>query len=185
MTKAEQLFINTLNDRQPESFRTLFIKHYALMVSFGMNYVDQTDVAEDIVQEIFTKIWENNTQFESYRKFKTFLYTSVRNAGLNYIKHEKVKERYNNSSLEPQSGDPELDIIEEEVYHKLFESIDSLPKRCREVFELHLDGNSNDDIASLLGLSVLTVKTQKNRAMQSLRKQMGDMFFIAVSMHIF
>lgn len=184
MTDTEKIFINTLNERQPETFRLLFKKYYALMVSFGLNYVGQKDVAEDIVQEIFTRIWENKMQFESYRKFKTFIYTSVRNAGLNHIKHEKVKERYNNFMVE-QEVNSELDIVEEEVYHKLFSVIEGLPNRCKEVFELHLDGNSNDEIASMLGLSILTVKTQKSRAMQVLRKRMDDMFVIAVSMQIF
>ena len=68
-----------------------------------------------------------------------------------------------------------LKMIEEEMYKILFEVIDSLPKRCKEIFELHLAGRKNEEIANLLNISILTVKTQKSRAMQILRTHMGDL----------
>ncbi len=75
-------------------------------------------------------------------------------------------------------------MIEEEMYKILFEVIDSLPKRCKEIFELHLAGRKNEEIANLLNISILTVKTQKSRAMQILRTHMGDLFSLALFLHI-
>ena len=64
--------------------------------------------------------------------------------------------------------------MREELYRQLFEAIDELPARCREVFLMHLEGKGNEDIARELTLSVLTVKTQKRRAMAYLRGRFGE-----------
>ena len=61
----------------------------------------------------------------------------------------------------------EEDTNEEEVYRLLFRAIDKLPTRCREIFLLHMDGKKNEEIATALGISIETVKTQKKRAIHS------------------
>ena len=72
----------------------------------------------------------------------------------------------------------EEDTNEEEVYRLLFRAIDKLPTRCREVFLLHMDGKKNEEIATLLGISIETVKTQKKRAIQFIKEQMGTCYFL-------
>ena len=105
---------------------------------------------------------------------------------LDHLKHEKVKQRFLNIHVQEESEEEsDFKIIEEEMYRLLFEVVDSLPKRCKEIFELHLDGKKNEEIASLLNISILTVKTQKSRAMQALRSQMGNLFFLAMALHVF
>ena len=71
----------------------------------------------------------------------------------------------------------EEDTNEEEVYRLLFRAIDKLPTRCREIFLLHMDGKKNEEIATALGISIETVKTQKKRAIQSIKEQMGTCYF--------
>ena len=72
----------------------------------------------------------------------------------------------------------EEDTNEEEVYRLLFRAIDKLPARCREIFLLHMDGKKNEEIATVLGISIETVKTQKKRAIQSIKEQMGTCYFL-------
>ena len=72
----------------------------------------------------------------------------------------------------------EEDTNEEEVYRLLFRAIDKLPTRCREIFLLHMDGKKNEEIATALGISIETVKTQKKRAIQSIKEQMGTCYFL-------
>ena len=72
----------------------------------------------------------------------------------------------------------EEDTNEEEVYRLLFKSIDQLPPRCREIFVLQMEGKKNEEIAQTLGLSIETVKTQKKRAVQAIKKRMGSLFFL-------
>ena len=112
----------------------------------------------------------------SYASFRVFLYNAVRNTCLNRIKHKKVEEKYAAySQLHPEN--PELDdydIMEEEIYRWLFKTIDELPPRCKEIFLLHLDGKKNEEIAAQLKITLLTVKTQKKKALRYIREKMQD-----------
>ena len=185
MIGAEDKFLKSLNSKQPEAFKVLFREFYNTMISFSLNFIIEKEVAEDIVQELFANIWENNYQFYSLPSLKTFLYRSVKNAAINHLKHEKVKQRSMPLHVCEVYEEPDdFKMIEEEMYKILFEVIDSLPKRCKEIFELHLAGRKNEEIANLLNISILTVKTQKSRAMQILRTHMGELFSLALFLHI-
>lgn len=186
MKYSEEQFLELLNSKQPKIFRILYQEYYNFMVSFSLNYVSRKEIAEDIVSDLFANIWTNHYQFQTFSNFKNFLYRSVRNASLDHLKHEKVKRRFLNIYVQEESEEEsDFKIIEEEMYRLLFEIVDSLPKRCKEIFELHLDGKKNEEIASLLNISILTVKTQKARAMQVLRSQMGNLFLLAMALHVF
>lgn len=181
----EEQFLNNLHAKQVGAFRELFGKFYPALVHFSLSYVQQQHVAEDIVQELFITIWKRDTRYTSYNGFKTFLYNSVRNASINYLKRRDVELRRMASMELPLKDDPEeLDfkIMEEELYRLLFVVVDELPPRSREIFLLHLEGKSNDQIARQLGLSVLTVKTQKKRAMHYLKSQLGGLYFVLLAL---
>jgi len=75
-------------------------------------------------------------------------------------------------------------IYEQEIYRQVFAAIEELPPRCKKVFEMHLQGKKNSEIASLLNLSIETVKTQKKRAMRHLRKRMGSLFVLMLAFDI-
>ena len=92
------------------------------------------------------------------------------------IKHKKVEEKYAAyRQLHPEN--PELDdydVMEEEIYRWLFKTIDELPPRCKKIFLLHLDGKKNEEIAAQLKITLLTVKTQKKKALRYIREKMQD-----------
>ena len=132
---------------------------------FALKYIDEQGEAEDIVQELFVSVWEKEEKFMSYASFRVFLYNAVRNTCLNRIKHKKVEEKYAAyRQLHPVN--PELDdydVMEEEIYRRLFKTIDELPPWCKEIFLLHLDGKKNEEIAAQLKITLLTVKTPKKK----------------------
>ena len=99
------------------------------------------------------------------------------------MKHKSVEEKYLASlGGEVDEDDADLKIMEEELYRLLFDTIDELPEKCRNIFLLHLEGKGNEEIALLLKLSVLTVKTQKKRAMQFIRERLGTAYFFLLSL---
>ncbi|KAB6221101.1 sigma-70 family RNA polymerase sigma factor, partial [Bacteroides xylanisolvens] len=101
------------------------------------------------------------------------------NASLNYLKHQNVESLYlERLASTYREITEEEDTNEEEVYRLLFRAIDKLPTRCREIFLLHMDGKKNEEIATALGISIETVKTQKKRAIQSIKEQMGTCYFL-------
>lgn len=177
MKNKENLFIDGINQKQRAAYHELFREFYQSLVMFAMRYIKEQGEAEDIVQDVFVAVWEKKEKFLSYQSFRVFLYNSVRNTCLNRIKHRKVEEKYIDYSLKNDNKTDETDyeLIEEEVYRRLFQTIDELPARCREIFLLHLDGKKNEEIASLLHLSILTVKTQKKRAMYVIRERLGHL----------
>ena len=185
MPEKEEQFLQRINTKQTEAFRELFSEFYNSLVLFAMGFVEQQDVAEDIVQEVFIAVWERDAQYPTYNAFRSFLYNSVKNAGLNHLKHKNVEEKYLASlNLEDGGDDIDLKMMEEELYRLLFKTIDELPDKCRNIFLLHLEGKGNEEIALLLNLSILTVKTQKKRAMSYIRERLGRVYFVMMSLGI-
>lgn len=161
---------NILNeDKLKDSFQFLYKEYYDSLVGFAESYVNRRDIAEDIVQEIFVGLWEKELRFLSKAALNTYLYTSVKNAALDFLKHQEVENRYAEHFLSDSKESGRESKLDEEMLNLLFKSIDQLPERCREIFLMHLDGLSNEEIAVQLHLSVLTVKTQKKKAMKILR----------------
>lgn len=113
--------------------------------------------------------------FRSLASFRVYLYNSVRNASLDYLKHKDVEGNYLQKMLDSHSTtfrmeEEEEGFFSEEVYRQLLQTIDALPDRCREVFLMYMEGKKNEEIATALHVSLETVKTQKKRAMSFLRK---------------
>ena len=178
MDDLNSIFIRQINEKQPEAFRELFSEFYNSLVLFAMGFVEQQDVAEDIVQEVFVNVWEGDKEFNSYVGFRAFLYNAVANRCMDYLKHQVVEDRYAAAVMKEEHEWDELDMAEEEMYRELHLVVQELPERSRAVFELHLEGKKNEEIAQLLALSVLTVKSYKKNAMQYLRKRLGDAHFL-------
>lgn len=177
-------FIEQINTKQVTGFRELFKSFYRYLVLYAMRYVRQREVAEDIVQEVFMAVWESGKLYNSFYGFRSFLYDSVKNRCLNYLKHQQVEERYFASIVVEEEENEDLRLMREEMYRALHRAVNELPPRCLEVFDLHLQGKSNEEIAQLLQLSVLTVKTQKKKAMCYLRERLGHLFFLLVMLRM-
>lgn len=179
MNEEDNLFLEKLNTQQPIAYHKLYNEYYRVLVAYAMNFLSTAEASEDIVQELFATMWEKKMIFLSFPSFRTYLYNSVRNASLNYLKHQNVEAVYmKHLSATFQEITEEEEANEEEVYRLLFHTIDQLPPRCREVFLLHMEGKKNEEIALALGISIETVKTQKKRATQFIKEQMGTLFYL-------
>ena len=171
--------------KQPEIFESVFHKYYASLCYFANKFVRDDEAARDIVQEVFMAVWESDKKYNSYHGFRAFLYDSVKNRCLNYLKHQEVERRHAEILLQEQDEeDEDYRLMREEMYRALHRAVDELPERCRQVFELHLQGKKNEEIAQMLELSVETVKTQKKKAMHFLREWLGELFYILVALNI-
>lgn len=175
-------FLVRINRKDPEVFHYLFKNYYKSLVYFAMRYVGKQEVGEDIVQEFFAQLWESKSKYLSYNSFRTFLYTSVRNISLNYLRHKEVEKKYASYSLLNSEIDDELDLkmMEEELYRTLFRFVEELPQRRKEIFKLYLQGKKNEEIAVLLDISAETVKTAKKESVRYIRERMGNIFFFIV-----
>ena len=155
-------------------FERLFSDYYGILVCYAQKYTKREDIAEVIVQDVFASLWEENRIFPSQANFRSFLYISIRNAAFDYLRHQNVESRYIEEALTANRFLSDDSFQKEEVFRLLFKQIDLLPERCREIFLLHLEGYDNDAIAKKLSLSIETVKTQKKRAMKTLRNNLKE-----------
>ena len=172
MAFRKDTFLQSINRQEPQAYEALYADYYRSLVMYCLNFVPRHDVAEDIVQELFVNMWNKQMVFLSYPSFKTYLYTAVRNASLDYLKHQDIKQHYAEQwatlSHEERTG---TSMFDEEVYRQVYKAIDRLAPKCREIFLLAMDGKRNEEIARQLHIAVETVKTQKKRAIKQLREQ--------------
>lgn len=155
------------------AFKLLYDKHFDSLFLFGLRYIRTQNVVEDIVQESFIKVWERRKDFYDEVSFKSFLYKTVRNSSINYLTHQKVKDKFVHfhSNILEQDEYFYDNIIKEELNQKITSVIDDLPAAAREVYSLSLEGLKNHEIAEDLSISVNTVKTQKQRASKFVKRR--------------
>lgn len=184
---SNEISIEQINKLDAAAFRLLYKSYYKGLVCYAMRLIELSEPAEDIVQELFSNIWAKKMAFQSLVSFKVYLYNSVRNASLDYLKHKNIEGSYLQKMLDAHpvyrtGEEDEEGFFSEEVYRQLFETIDALPERCREVFLMHMEGKKNEEVATALHVSIETVKTQKKRAMSILRKKLGAYQFLLLQL---
>ena len=124
------------------------------------------------MQEVFVALWEKYPNFSDINHLKAFLYTSVRNSCINQIKQNKVKANYNLSLTLYNEQIIDNEIVEEEIYTRLFSEINNLPESCRKIILLSLDGLSHQEISEKLNITNNTIKTHKQLAMKKLKAKL-------------
>ena len=147
-------------------------KHYAALYTSALKFVKSEAVAQDIVQEIIIRYWENQEKYNTIESIENFLFVSVKNEALNYLRGiERENNRY--ARLEnPESEEPQIFnlFIEEETNQMLLTAIGQLPEQSAWIIRLALSGLENKEISRLLDVSVNTVKTLKYSAIRKLRE---------------
>ncbi|MEZ4722466.1 MAG: RNA polymerase sigma-70 factor [Flavobacteriales bacterium] len=157
-------------------FESLFREHYAALVGYANKLVRERDVAEDIVQQLFTGIWEKRESIEIDGNVRSYLLRSAHNTCLNHIKHQKIKQNHSDHTLATESISHERDALEEEEFsQRIKESIKDLPPQCRKIFLMsRLQGKKYQQIADELQLSIKTIENQMGKALKSLRESLQE-----------
>ncbi len=156
------------------AFRVIFRRHYKALCFFGTSITQDAQEAEDLVQETFSKLWDKRADFPTTAKIKAFLYISTKNACLNFVrqKQRQTEKEKDFSYLQDDEASAAFDpvLAETEIIRELYHEIEQLPAQCRRVFKMsYLEGRKNEEIATALGISYNTVRTQKLRALKLIR----------------
>ncbi|MEL7588330.1 MAG: sigma-70 family RNA polymerase sigma factor [Prolixibacteraceae bacterium] len=163
--------------------KDFFYNHYAGFSVFANRFIPDRSACEDIVQDVFLAFWERPRTFRNLLSLKAFFYTSIRNICLDEIKHLKVEQKYFELNREELAAGTYLDeIVKIEAYNEVYREINRLPEMERKVLLLALDGRPNEEIADYLHISVNTVRTHKARAYKVLRKKLGGVFLVFMSL---
>lgn len=140
-----------------------------------MGYLHDGENAEEMVQDVFVKIWENAPRLQIETSLLSYLYSSVRNACLNYLKHEKIKKKHEQETLQENNISESTESPVNFNFFKvlLAQTIGLLPEKCRQIFEMaKFEGLSYEEIAEYLQVSVKTVENQMGIALKKLRENM-------------
>jgi RNA polymerase sigma-70 factor (family 1) len=156
-----------------ESYRLIFNMLYPMMCLFAKKFINDSDDSEDIAQEVFIELWNQRAKFESLEQIKAFLYLSIKNRCLNFLKHINVRENYAQAALSDNEPLFEEYVIEAEVVNSLNYAINNLPEQQKQVIILSLQGMKNEEIAQRMQISINTVKLYKKIAYQQLRAKIG------------
>ncbi len=154
-----------------DAFTEFYLDNFKKLILVSEKYVKSIPVAEEIVQNIFLKIWEDKELLLNIDSIKAYLYRSTTNASINHLNREKNLEKHHLKIADSLSTEKIDDLDEEnEMIILLYKEIELLPEKCREVFKLiYLEGRKTDEIALQLGLSVQTVRNHKTRAVEILK----------------
>ncbi|WP_212005497.1 RNA polymerase sigma-70 factor [Chitinophaga sp. HK235] len=164
----------------------LFKAYYTRLCYFAFQFTGDKDQARDIAQEAFVSyLGQRGSVAPHPVAIRNFLYTSVRNACLNVLRHEKVVEKF----VAAQTTAPEddttvvLTMIKAEVLGEINRVLQTLPASCQEIIRMgYIDGLKNQEIARQLNISINTVKTQKKRGLHLLRQRLNpeiySLFFL-------
>lgn len=157
-------------------FNDFYLQHIQSASNFAFYKSGDKANALDLVQEAFSKIWENCSKID-FNKAKTYLFTTVNNLFLNTVKHHKVVMEYAKAIpyQEPTNQSPEYLLEEEEFKQKLQHAISLLSDAQREVFLLNrIEGKKYREIAELLDISQKAVEKRMSGALKILREKIDN-----------
>ena len=175
--QVDQL-ITTLRAGDIAAFEMLFRTYYQSLCNYAYTFVRDREEAEEVVQSTFMNVWEKRDNLTIHTGVKPYLYAMVRNACLNLLKHEKIKQRH--AEMEIASGERSIESVSHtveasELEHRIVNAMSKLPEQCRLVFKLsRFEDLKYAEIADQLNISVKTVENQMGKALRVMREQLKD-----------
>ena len=177
-----------LLQRDEATFEQVFKSHFKRLHAFAFTILQNEAEAEEIVQQVFFKLWERNDNLSVTGSVTAYLYRAVHNESLNFIKHQKVKSNHQLHvaySMKNEVEHPAKKVLAGELEKKIHAALNELPEQCRTIFQLsRFDELKYREIADKLGISVKTVENQMGKALKLMRAKLVDFLsFILLFFH--
>lgn len=161
-----------------EAFRSLFDYYYIPLCMYAKRYIEDKSEREDIVQDVFSSVWEKRKSVEIHISAKNYLITSVKNHCINYLRKQGYLHEYQNKIIEkaPVYADNMEELYNlQELQELLEKALKKIPEEYRIAFTMsRMEGKSSAEIAEVMGISVRTVERYRNRAVEILKDDLKD-----------
>jgi RNA polymerase sigma-19 factor, ECF subfamily len=148
------------------AFKQVYARFYKRLYHFAFALVKTKEAAEEVVEDVFIRIWQNRAGLASIQYLKVYLYTATKNTSLNYLAkkaRENITEPFDNINivLIPPEITPEQIMITGEMYKKVQEAVEALPPRCKMIFRMIREDNLKyKEVSEILNISVNTIDVQ-------------------------
>jgi len=165
-----------------EAFRQVYVFYYKRLYQFAYALVKIREPAEEIVEDVFVRIWQQRETIGSIVNIRVYLYTAIKNASLNYLSQkarQSITEPFDHIhiGMESPAGTPEQILITAEIQQKIQLAVKALPPRCKMIFKLvREDGLKYREIAGILNISVNTIDAQMAIAVKKITAAIGAEF---------
>ena len=155
----QTLVLQRLKEGDEKTFELLFHRYYAALCFFANKILKDEEAARDVVQEVFIRFYEKSYDFPNLIALKSFLYSTPKYEEATYFRHQ----------------------IEAEIFEEIFAAIEELPSECRRIFKMsYLEHMDIREITEKLQIAESTVKTQRQRAKQYLRKRLKNLYTLVI-----
>ena len=179
MSDGELTLLQNVKNSDKAVFKQLFHQYYPALFRFVVFRVHDEDLAEDIVQDTFLRVWNHRVNLDPKKSFFSLIAKISTNLCYDHFRYQEVRFRHKDTVPKPEQShydDPqksqELNELQDEINRIVNEH---LPEKCREIFILsRMEGLVNKDIAAILDLSKRTVENQLYRALKILKKHLQD-----------
>jgi RNA polymerase sigma-70 factor (ECF subfamily) len=166
-----------LGDEQ--AFELFFRKYNIRLCAFSNKFLNDIEEAQEVVQDMFIKIWEERDEIDPENSLKSYVFKIVQNLSINRLRRRKVQSRYTELYrlvyIENHEFSAHESLLARELEAQIVRSIKKLPSECRKIFELsRSEGLKYREIADTLNISIKTVEAQMSKALRSLRIELTD-----------
>lgn len=176
--------LHQLSNSEAHAFRQVFNLFSDRVYSFALKLTRSKNTAEEIVQEVFLRIWLHRESMAQIENLQSYLFTITRNFVFNYLKHKAIEEKAKSILLQQSTQiheETEDGIVYRDYQRLLTRAINHLPPQQKLVYSLcHQEGLQYEEVAQKLKISRLTVKTHMQLALRSIKSQVAELVRITV-----
>ena len=172
--QIDQLLLDALIKGEEAAFEKIYKSYFTLLRNYSASIVGDSDMAYEIIQNIFVALWENRKNLDREKSLRNYLLRSAHNNSLRYLKTQSLHLQNQENLKKEKSEEEQENVIRHEEYpdpeQQLAVLLNELPERSRQVVLMsHIENKKSADIARELGISVRTVETILYQAMKKLR----------------
>lgn len=157
------------------AYKELFLGFYKPLHQFAYSFVRSKELAEEIVSDVFLRIWTRRSELENIENLKVYLYVGIKNTALKYLLKQQRQVAISIDELDVElksfSRNPEEMMLTAEMLYKIYQAVNSLPPRCKIIFKLiKEDGLRYKEVAEILNISIKTIDNQLAIALRKISK---------------
>lgn len=171
----DKVLVRRLKGGDKSAFKALFERYYPQFISFAHKLLRDESAADDLIQNVFLKIWIGREHLNENKNFKNYLLVSVRNEIYQYFRqHFRITDTAECPEIIDPSQNLDTELSAKELEKRIVGIISKMPQRRREIFNMSRSEKlSNQEIANRLGISVRTVEKHIENALADIRKHIN------------